>query len=69
MDKSNLHNCWNCGRPGIPYVGSREICPKCEVIWFPNAVESRKLNDKIVYCGIVIDAIDFTRPGAPGCPA
>ena len=68
MGMSNLHNCWNCGGPGIPHTGSAEICPKCEVTWRPYAVNSRQLNDCIVFKGVVIDLVDFTKPGAPSCP-
>lgn len=62
------HICWNCGGPGIHHSGSTKICPKCEVTWKPIAQNVRQLNARIVYYGIVIDAVDFTRADAPSCP-
>ena len=69
MGMSNLHNCWNCGGPGITYVGSANICPKCDVTWRPYRTNPRKLNSRVPYLGDVIDVVDFTKPGAPSCPA
>lgn len=68
MNKAQGGKCWNCGKPGIPYTASQWQCPECEVTWFPIYISPGKLNSKIVFYGSVIDAVDFTEPGAPSCP-
>jgi hypothetical protein len=63
------HNCWNCGGPSIPFVGSKDICPKCSVTWYPFNQNVTPLSARIPWKGRVIDAVDFSDPMAPSSPA
>jgi len=63
------NTCWNCEGPGIPYSGSRWICPKCDVVWFPIPVKASPPNDMVVYRGVPLKAVDFSDPMAPSSPA
>jgi len=60
--------CWNCGKEGSPYVGSKRICYECDVIWFPIVTNTARLNTKVVHGGEVLEVIDFSEPDAPSCP-
>lgn len=68
-NKAQGNTCWMCGEKGEPDAGSRLWCKICDVKWFPIGSPPAKLNTKIVWHGFVVDVIDFTKPGAPGCPA
>jgi hypothetical protein len=61
--------CWNCGKRGVPGVGSRMICLECEVTWMPWSSAARGDPEKVCWEGAVIFCVDFSRPGALGAPA
>jgi hypothetical protein len=61
--------CWNCGKRGVPGVGSRMTCPECEVTWMPWSSAARGDPEKVCWEGTVIFCVDFSRPGALGAPA
>jgi hypothetical protein len=65
---SSIHNCWNCGGPGIGYSGSSYICPKCQVTWNPFVADPPPLGKQIAFWGVIVDTVDFTKPDAPLCP-
>jgi hypothetical protein len=35
QQKADPKLCWNCGKRGIPSIGSRMTCLECEVTWMP----------------------------------
>ncbi|HEY3650216.1 MAG TPA: hypothetical protein VGL33_19795 [Streptosporangiaceae bacterium] len=61
--------CWNCGKRGVPGVGSRMTCSECEVTWMPWSSAARGDPEKVCWEGAVIFCVDFSRPGALGAPA
>jgi len=61
--------CWNCGKRGVPGVGSRMACPECDVTWMPWASAARGDPEKVCWEGTVIFCVDFSGPGALGAPA
>jgi hypothetical protein len=60
----SIFNCWNCGQQGTYDTGSRYICHKCDVMWWPYGIAQRTLPDKIAYCGVILDVVDFSDPKA-----
>jgi hypothetical protein len=69
QQKADPKLCWNCGKRGIPDVGSRMNCPECEVTWMPWLSAARGDPNKVCWEGKVIPCVDFSRPGALGAPA
>jgi hypothetical protein len=69
QQKADPKLCWNCGKRGIPNVGSRMTCPECEVTWMPWLSAARGDPNKVCWEGKVIFCVDFSRPGALAAPA
>jgi len=66
---SSVLNCWNCDKRGIPGTGSSWKCPECEVMWWPYTMSANTLPDRIVYCGVVLEVVDFEDPATLSSPA
>lgn len=66
---SYIYDCWNCGGPGISYVGSAYICPRCDVTWRPTTGVVHKLPDHINYNGMILRVVDFNDPATISSPA
>jgi hypothetical protein len=67
---SYIYDCWNCSSPGIPHVASSYICPRCDVTWLPSfAGGQHTLPDRIAYCGVVLQIVDFADPATISSPA
>ena len=69
QQKGDHELCWNCGKRGVPAVGSRMTCPECEVAWMPWSSAARGDPNYVCWEGKVIHCVDFSRPGALGAPA
>jgi hypothetical protein len=61
--------CWNCGKRGVPGVGSRMTCPECDVTWMPWSSAARGDPEKVCWEGTVVRCVDFSGPEALGAPA
>ena len=64
-----IYNCWFCGEKGTTEVGSTYICPECDVTWRPLPAVVRDLPDRIAYCGMVLQVVDFADPATLSSPA
>ena len=67
--KADPKLCWNCGKRGVPGIGSRMTCPECEVAWMPWSSVARGDRGRVCWMGSVIPCVDFSSPEAPVAPA